>query len=63
VSTLDGSQIGFTASLVRNLLRIVDAIPFFIPYLVGAIIIWSTKLNQRLGDQAAKTVVVKNESL
>ena len=52
----DGSKIDMGSALVRNLLRIVDALIF---YLVGAILIWRSKKKQRLGDIIAKTVVIK----
>ncbi len=58
VRTLDGGRISFLASLLRNLLRIVDALPGCIPYLVGAILIWNSDTRQRLGDRVAGTVVV-----
>jgi uncharacterized RDD family membrane protein YckC len=44
------------ASIIRNLLRIVDGFFF---YLVGAIVVWVSKGRQRLGDMAAHTLVVK----
>jgi len=53
----DGSQIGWSESIIRNLLRIVDALPTL--YLLGAILIFATDDDQRLGDIAANTVVVK----
>src|SRR5579875_416446 len=56
VVRLDGSPIGWNESIIRNLLRIVDGL---FSYLVGAIIIWNSPLKQRLGDQVAKTVVVR----
>ncbi len=59
VRTEDGGSISWGQSIVRNLLRIVDAIPYFIPYLLGAILIWNSDKKQRLGDRVAKTVVVK----
>src|SRR6266511_4376982 len=37
VTKADGSPIDWGASLIRNILRVVDAIPFVIPYLLGAI--------------------------
>lgn len=55
----DGSPIGWGDSIIRNLLRIIDSIPFFIPYLLGAILVWTSPRKQRLGDRAAHTVVVK----
>src|SRR5947208_6700358 len=33
----DGSPLDWGTSLIRNLMRIVDYIPYFIPYLVAAI--------------------------
>lgn len=56
VVRLDGSPIGWSESLIRNLLRIIDGL--FV-YLVGAILIWTSPLKQRLGDRAAHTVVVR----
>jgi hypothetical protein len=37
----DGTKIDYAGAAVRNILRVVDAIPFFIPYLLGAILIWT----------------------
>ena len=53
----DGSPVTFTAVLVRSLLRVVDFLPTF--YGVGAILVFTTRKNQRLGDLAAGTVVVR----
>ena len=53
----DGSApIGWGASLVRNVLRIVDG--FFV-YVVGAILVMTSAKKQRLGDRVAHTIVVK----
>ena len=52
----DGSKLGWGGAVIRNLLRIVDGL---FAYLVGAIVIWSTDKNQRVGDLAATTVVVR----
>jgi len=52
----DGSPIGWSESIIRNLLRIVDAL---FGYLVGAILIWTSPQRQRLGDRVANTVVVR----
>lgn len=59
----DGSKLDWGASIVRNILRIVDAFPYFIPYLLGAILVWSSPTRQRLGDRAASTVVVRKDSM
>ena len=52
----DGSKPGFGAALVRNLLRVVDALPF--AYLLGILMVAKSATKQRLGDRAAKTYVV-----
>lgn len=57
----DGGPINFTSAVVRNLLRIVDQLP--IGYGVGAVLVFTTKKNQRLGDLAAGTVVVRERKL
>lgn len=57
VVRLGGQPVGFLASLIRNVLRIIDAMPT--AYLVGAILIVTSRLNQRLGDLAAGTIVVR----
>jgi uncharacterized RDD family membrane protein YckC len=53
----DGSPVTFRASALRNLVRLVDAIPG--TYLVGAIAVFASPSNQRLGDLAAGTIVVR----
>ncbi|MFB3766231.1 MAG: RDD family protein [Methanotrichaceae archaeon] len=52
----DGSRIDIGTAFVRNILRIIDGLIF---YLIGAILIWTSHKKQRLGDRAAKTVVIK----
>jgi uncharacterized RDD family membrane protein YckC len=52
----DGSPISWSESVIRNLLRIIDVLPF--AYIVGAILVWVTSRNQRLGDLGAHTLVV-----
>ena len=52
-----GGPVGFVASALRNVLRIVDAMPGF--YVVGILSILFTRNNQRLGDLAAGTLVVR----
>jgi uncharacterized RDD family membrane protein YckC len=53
-----GGRISFQASLVRNVLRIVDAFPFLVPYLAGLLVAAASKSKQRIGDMAAGTLVV-----
>src|SRR4051812_40364926 len=52
-----GQPIGFVASSVRNLLRLVDG-PLT-SYIAGIVSIVVSKRNQRLGDMAADTLVVR----
>ena len=42
---------------MRNVLRLIDILPFV--YLVGCVSILVTSRNQRLGDLAAGTLVVR----
>lgn len=55
----NGLPVGVLAVIIRNLLRVVDYLPFY--YLIGAICIAASEKNQRLGDMAAGTVVVKEK--
>lgn len=50
-----GEPLDWQASIIRNILRIIDGFFF---YLVGAIVVWTSKKKQRLGDMAAHTLVV-----
>ncbi len=52
----DGTPIGWAAALTRNLLRVVDLLPF--AYCVGILSILTNANFQRLGDLAAGTLVV-----
>lgn len=52
-----GYPIGFADAAIRNLVRIVDFLPFF--YGVGLICMLVNKNWQRLGDLAAGTLVIK----
>jgi uncharacterized RDD family membrane protein YckC len=56
VVAVDGRR---TASkiAIRTLLRIVDGLPFF--YLLGLVVVAVSRRNQRIGDMAAGTVVVR----
>ena len=55
----DGTKISYADALVRTILYFIDAIPYVIPFLLGAILIWTSDQKQRLGDRAARTVVVR----
>lgn len=52
----DGTPVGWSASLLRNLLRFVDMLPF--GYSVGAFASLQHPLFKRLGDLAAGTLVI-----
>ena len=52
----DGGKIDVTQAFTRTILRIIDGL---LAYLIGAILIWRSDKKQRLGDNIAKTVVVK----
>ncbi len=51
-----GAPVDWQAAIVRNLLRLVDGLFF---YLVGAILVWTSGKKQRLGDRVAGTVVIR----
>jgi len=59
VVSTGGQPIGFLASATRTILRIVDFLPLF--YTVGVISIVSTEKDQRLGDLAAGTIVMRDK--
>ncbi len=59
VVRVDGGKIGLPAALIRCFGRIIDGFPYLIPYLVGAIVAWSSPTHQRIGDRWAKTVVIR----
>ena len=56
---VDGNsdKIGFSKSVIRNLLRLVDGLPAF--NLLGIILIVSSPTGQRFGDRVAGTYVIK----
>ena len=53
----DGTPVNFSASLIRNLLRVVDSFPAFF-YVVALTSCLSSKNFKRLGDFAAGTLVI-----
>ncbi|MGH7767305.1 MAG: RDD family protein [Candidatus Binatia bacterium] len=55
----EGRPIGMKASVIRNVMRVVDGLPGF--YLLGAFSVLLTRHNVRLGDITAGTVVIKRE--
>jgi len=63
VANADGTSLGWTGAVIRNVARVVDGFPYGLPYLVGAISVWTSPTKQRLGDRWGSTVVVTKESL
>lgn len=53
----NGLPITVSAAIIRNLVRIFDFFPVL--YAVGLVVLFATKHTQRLGDLAAKTVVIR----
>ncbi|WP_254762945.1 RDD family protein [Natrinema marinum] len=56
----DGSRCTWGAAGLRNLLRTVDILPVF--YIVGIVTAYISADQKRLGDLAARTVVVSTDS-
>ena len=57
VVRVGGFPVGFLASAIRNTIRLIDYLPS--AYLLGCIAILVSEKNQRLGDMAAGTLVVR----
>jgi len=55
----DGGRPGLRAALIRTALRLVDG---FLWYLVAFVAVLNSDKNQRLGDMAANTLVVRTHS-
>ena len=60
VVRFDGTAVGWSQSIVRNLVRVADFLPLF--YLVGLVSMLLGDRFQRLGDLAAGTVVVYRDA-
>ena len=61
VLLIDGTMVNLGASLLRNLLRTIDFLPFF--YALGVVTMLMSKDFRRLGDLAANTIVVYQREL
>lgn len=61
VLLIDGTMVNWGASLLRNLLRTVDFLPFF--YALGVATMLMSKDFRRLGDLVANTIVVYKREL
>ena len=60
VTSRDGTPLTWGQSFGRNLMRLIDGIPFVIPYLVGFIVAATDDEKARLGDRVAHTTVVSD---
>ncbi len=61
-----GHPIVFMDSAIRNILRVIDALPplFFFPsYGLGSAVIMCNRQSKRLGDFVAGTIVIKERSM
>lgn len=56
VVDMDGTACSFSQALIRNVIRFIDGIGF---YLVGLLFVLTSPKRQRLGDRWAGTVVIK----
>ncbi len=56
VTNANGTPVGWTGSLIRNLIRFVDVLPGC--YAFGCLAVLFSRRYQRLGDMAAGTIVV-----
>jgi uncharacterized RDD family membrane protein YckC len=61
VTDLEGRRAGLGAIVARNVMRLVDGLPF--GFLVGGAVALSSPRRQRLGDRLAHTLVVRREAL
>ena len=59
VVDMEGRRLEPSQIVLRNLLRFVDQLPAF--YLVGGLVCLASSKRQRLGDIAARTVVIRHE--
>jgi uncharacterized RDD family membrane protein YckC len=56
-----GAPLDFRSSCIRNLLAMADFLPIF--YLLGGLLVLLTPRNQRLGDLAAGTIVIRERAV
>ena len=55
----NGLPVTVSALLIRNIIRLFDFLPFL--YGLGLVMLFATKRTQRLGDLAARTVVIREQ--
>ncbi|MDD1720672.1 MAG: RDD family protein [Euryarchaeota archaeon] len=54
----DLKAVGARRSFIRNIMRPIDAFPFIVPYLLGALVARTSPNRQRWGDRLANTIVI-----
>jgi uncharacterized RDD family membrane protein YckC len=59
----EGRPPGILRAILRWILWIVDDFPYIIPYLTGFIVALTSANNQRVGDMAANTYVVRKDAV
>lgn len=59
VNELDYKPIKYRQSFIRNILLVVDLIPYPLPGLLAIIFSAKSPKKQRIGDMAAGTLVIK----
>lgn len=60
VVRLNGEPGGFREAWIRTLLRLLEVNPFLFGYLPAGLTVIATERNQRLGDLAAGTLVIRS---
>lgn len=53
-----GGKLTWPQAAIRNVLRLLDAFPYLVPYLLGFIVAMANDERQRIGDKVAGTRVV-----
>jgi uncharacterized RDD family membrane protein YckC len=61
VSNNQGGPITLKQSVTRNILRVVDAFPYFVPYLTGLVLGATDDRKRRFGDRVANTLVASKK--
>jgi uncharacterized RDD family membrane protein YckC len=59
----DGRRAGLGRNLLRPLLWVVDGFPYFVPGLVGFVLVLARSDGRRVADMAADTYVVRREEV
>ena len=63
VVDVNGNIPGFSKSTIRNITRFIELNPIIILGIISIIIIFSSNINQRLGDKMAGTLIIKHKDL